>query len=90
MDHRYPGAAASTFAALFAGGFLFVWLALVVFGLYVNWRIAAKAGYAGALSLLMLIPVFNIVVVLIFAFSKWPIEEQLAVARGYSPGAGGG
>ncbi len=90
MDHSYPGAAASAFAAMFAGGLFLVWIAAFVFFLYVNWRIAAKAGYAGALSLLMLIPVFNIVVLLIFAFSRWPIEEQLAAARGYSAASGGG
>lgn len=42
-----------------------------------------------------LIPVFNFIVLLIFAFGKWPLEEQLAAARGYgagpgsSPGSGG-
>jgi len=58
------------FAVIFA-------LAAVVLTLVVHWRIAAKAGYPGALSLLMLIPLANVVVMLVFAFSKWPIEEEL-------------
>lgn len=38
----------------------------------------------------MLIPVFNFIVLLIFAFGKWPIEEQLAAARGYGSSSGPG
>jgi len=95
LDHTSSGAAASAVAAMFAGSFLLVWIAFFVLFLVINWRIAAKAGYAGALSLLMLIPVFNFIVLLIFAFGKWPLEEQLVAARGYgagpgsSPGSGG-
>ena len=40
------------------------------------WRIAKKAGYSGALSLLLLIPLVNIVVIWIFAFAKWPVERN--------------
>jgi uncharacterized membrane protein YhaH (DUF805 family) len=91
LDHRSSAAAATAIAGLF-GGFFFVWIAIFVLILVINWRIAAKAGYSGALSLLMLIPVFNFIVLLIFAFSRWPIEEQLAAARahgggGYGPGS---
>ena len=39
------------------------------------WRIATKAGYPGALSLLTLIPVVNIVIIWVFAFVKWPVER---------------
>ena len=42
------------------------------------WRICSKAGYSGALVLLMCIPVVNIVLIYVFAFSKWPIERRLA------------
>ena len=38
------------------------------------WRIVSKAGFSGALSLLALIPLVNIVVLWVFAFIKWPIE----------------
>jgi hypothetical protein len=40
------------------------------------WRIVTKAGYSGALSLLLLIPLLNIVFIWIFAFVKWPIEKS--------------
>jgi len=42
------------------------------------WRIATKAGYSGALSLLTLIPVVNIVIIWVFAFVKWPVERDAA------------
>ena len=56
-----------------------------------------KAGYSGPLSLLMLIPLANFVVLLIFAFTKWPIEQRLAALQrgtdgpidgGYAPASG--
>ena len=39
------------------------------------WKIFSKAGFPGALSLLMLIPVVQIVVLFIVAFSRWPALE---------------
>ena len=36
------------------------------------WRIFAKAGFSGWLSLLMVVPVANIVMLYVLAFSAWP------------------
>ena len=36
------------------------------------WRICTKAGYSGWLSLLVLIPVINVVFVYFLGFSEWP------------------
>ncbi len=44
----------------------------------IYYRIAAKAGYNGWVSLLLFIPLVNIVMIFIFAFSTWPIERRLA------------
>jgi len=41
-----------------------------------GWRIARKAGYPGAMSLLLLIPMLNIVFLWIFAFSRWPNQRE--------------
>ena len=41
------------------------------------WKIFSKAGYTGASGLLMLIPFVGIIVLLIFAFSKWPLHKIL-------------
>lgn len=39
------------------------------------WRIVAKAGYHGALSLLILIPVVGMLAFWVFAFRRWPVEK---------------
>jgi hypothetical protein len=44
------------------------------------WRIAAKAGYAPALSLLAIVSPVNIVMLWAFAFREWPIERRLREA----------
>ena len=36
------------------------------------WKIFSKAGYSGALSLLMLIPLVNLIMVFFLAFAEWP------------------
>jgi hypothetical protein len=82
MD-RTSAATASAFAAFF---FVYVILivAIVVFTLWVYWRIFAKAGYNGALSLLNLVPgVGPLICMLILAFGRWPIEDQLAMLQGH-------
>lgn len=50
---------------------VFIWIAAFIVP---GWRIAKKAGFSGALSLLLLIPLVNIVVLWVFAFVRWPIE----------------
>ena len=65
--------------ALVCLGFLILWIAIF-------WRIASKAGYNGALSLLLLIPFFNFFIFFIFglimAFSEWPVERRLKALSG--------
>ena len=68
--------------AAFTGIYLIISLVFLIVTLIANWKIAEKAGYAAALSLLMLIPVVNLVLYLIFAFTEWPIQAQLRAARG--------
>jgi hypothetical protein len=45
------------------------------------WRILAKAGYPEWLSLLMLLPGFNLAILFFLAFSKWPIEREMDALR---------
>jgi uncharacterized membrane protein len=61
--------------------FWFFFLALFIFQIYCYWRIAMKSGYPGAYSLLLLIPLVNIVISLIWVFSEWPIEAELKRCR---------
>lgn len=41
------------------------------------WKITTKAGFPGALSLLILIPVANIVFLYVLAFAEWPALRAL-------------
>ncbi|MBC5823687.1 MAG: hypothetical protein GIW99_09365 [Candidatus Eremiobacteraeota bacterium] len=63
---------------------IFVSVVLVI-SIIANWKIAQKSGYPGALSLLMLVPLVNLVVFVIFAFGEWPIQRELRTARGLGP-----
>jgi uncharacterized membrane protein YhaH (DUF805 family) len=57
--------------------FALIGIALFVFMIYCWWRIFTRAGYSGALSLLLLIPgLGQIIVVCILAFGDWPINRQ--------------
>jgi hypothetical protein len=73
---------AGAFAAFAALMWLWVtiFLGALIINLVANWKIAEKAGYSGVMSLLMLIPLANVVFFLIFAFSEWPIEARLRQA----------
>ncbi len=47
-------------------------LIMLVVVLLPFWRITTKAGYSGFWSLLMLIPLANIVFLYFLAFARWP------------------
>ena len=56
------------------------WVELVVSSLFayiIFGNISSKAGYPRWQSLVMLIPWLNLVAILIFAFSEWPIETKV-------------
>ncbi len=41
-----------------------------------TWRIVSKAGYSGAWSLLAIVPVLNLLLLWLFAFSRWPLQSE--------------
>jgi uncharacterized membrane protein YhaH (DUF805 family) len=64
-----------------AMGSFSIWHWLIVVIIVVSmvvpaWRIVSKAGFPGALSLLMLVPFVNIILYWVFAFIKWPVEKS--------------
>lgn len=69
---------------LFVGG-------IIALMLFVWGTIFKKAGYSFWMSLLMLVPIANVVWLFVFAFSKWPIHQELEAYRaqhaGYLPNA---
>ncbi len=56
-------------------------LIAIIFAVVIYWRIFSKAGYSGALGILMLIPIVNIVMLCILAFGQWPIYKELNYLR---------
>jgi len=56
-------------------GFLLYGLIAIVF-LVPFWKIFEKAGFPPALSLIMLIPIANLVALYFVAFSTWPGHRQ--------------
>lgn len=53
-------------------------MVVLVAALYIPacFLIARKAGYPGWYSLLMIVPVLNLVLIYCFAFARWPIERS--------------
>ena len=83
MDTNNPAASAGFLAGIFLV-YVIVICALIVFTIWVYWRIFAKAGYNGALSLLNFTPGSRSADLrdTILAFGRWPIEDQLAALQG--------
>ena len=40
------------------------------------WKGVSRAGYSGVWSLLLVIPLVNIIMIYVFAFSTWPVERR--------------
>lgn len=79
MLHLLLAAADSDYTALGAIGaftvFIFA-IGMLVVMMIPYYRIVQKAGFNGWLCLLMLVPMVNIVMIWIFAFTTWPIEQR--------------
>lgn len=56
------------------------WLGIALASTFVvlpSWRIFRKAGWPPVMSLFMIVPFVNVILVVILAFSEWPIEREL-------------
>lgn len=53
----------------------------LLISIIVWWVIFAKAGYPGALGILMIIPLVNLIVFLVFLFGEWPVRKELKALR---------
>jgi heme/copper-type cytochrome/quinol oxidase subunit 4 len=55
---------------------LIMWLIIVILTILPFWFIFSKAGYSKWLSLLMVVPIVNIVMLYFLAFSTWPSQPE--------------
>jgi hypothetical protein len=80
MDYNNSSqlSAALTGFGLFIG---IISIVLLVLAIVIWWRIFSKAGYNGALGLLMFVPIANLIMLLILAFAEWPILTELNQLR---------
>jgi hypothetical protein len=68
-----------------------LFLFLIVAAMVALWgMIFKKAGYSFWMGILMLIPLVNLIWLLIFAFSTWPIHRELERYRSQVGYSGGG
>jgi len=56
------------------------WLVFVI--AYI--KIITRAGYSGWWVLIIIVPIANIVMLLIFAYKEWPIQRELRELRGWA------
>jgi heme/copper-type cytochrome/quinol oxidase subunit 2 len=73
--------AIGTSLAAFSIFFAIIGIVSIVFTAIIYWKIFSKAGYSGAMGLLMFVPIANIVALCILAFGTWPIYEELNQLR---------
>ncbi len=85
-----PGDGVSSLNMFLATYFLVVAIVLVaslIFNIVVYWRICAKAGYSGAMGLLILVPGGALIMLCILAFGDWPALRELNQLRAMHPQA---
>lgn len=86
MDHSSAATAGVLATVILV--YAIVLILAIAFTIWVYWRIFARAGFSGALSLLNFVPgVGQLICMIILAFGRWPIEDELAAlqARGSGP-----
>ena len=76
-----PSGAVTAAIAAMGGVIIVIGMAFAAFTLLVYFLIVKRTGYSPWLSLLMLVPVANLIVLIILAFTEWPIERELKALR---------
>ncbi|GIG38841.1 hypothetical protein [Cellulomonas phragmiteti] len=58
-----------------------LYIAFIAFAVYMYMRVARKAGWTLWHGLLILVPLANIVFLILFVFTEWPVERRLREAE---------
>lgn len=81
MDNGFmSGPALGGVFTIIIGSVLFM-LVFFILSLVIFWKIWSKAGFSGAMSLLMLIPIVNFIMLCVLAFGEWPIHREMEQLR---------
>jgi hypothetical protein len=64
----------------FSHGWGFTWLVFLIIGIIPFWRLCNRAGFSPWLSLLIAVPLANIIFIYFLAFSEWPSHKSGAAA----------
>jgi len=67
------------------GIILVVYIAFLILFLIANVKIITKAGYSGWWILIMFVPLVNLIMYLVFAFSEWPILRNRGIGQVAAP-----
>ena len=70
---------------MFAFFFGFIGLIVTILMVWVYCRIFSKAGFSWALGLLMFVPIANIIMPFVLAFSDWPVHKELRTLKQQQP-----
>ncbi len=70
------------------GGAVLIELVALVVVIVAAVKILPKAGYSAWFALLLLIPLVGFVMILVFAFSDWPVDKELRHYRQVGSGSG--
>jgi hypothetical protein len=64
---------------------LWIMLFIAVLVVVPVWRICVKAGYSGWLSLLVVVPIANLLLLYFLGFAEWPLERRASPSSSPTP-----
>jgi hypothetical protein len=85
MDDVNYDQLADDYGWLVGGAAVAVYIAILVVFLIAYIRIIQKAGYSGWWILIGFVPIVNVVMFLVFAFSRWPVLQERDALRSGQP-----
>jgi hypothetical protein len=88
MNPEDAAGALGAIGGLLAGGivvFLLIFLVMAILPIIAYWKIFAKTGNSGAIALLMIIPLVNLIVLYWMALGDWPALRQAGASPGGYP-----
>jgi hypothetical protein len=59
-----------------------IWLVAAVIGIIPFWRICTRIGWSPWLSLLIVVPLANLIFIYMLAFSDWPLQKAATPTGG--------